>query len=252
MQYYKDKGKIFFQVGLITALSLVILFFSYGWITRAFAQNRYEKIKVSFASGGGLAKGASVCVQGVPKGFVEQVEVTASGVLFSLKVELPFPLREGTAFVVEDIDLMGNKQLNILPSKQGTELDLRQVQSGQVKITFNRFIIKMNDILEDLNSGGVDFAKVGQILAQLETVVSGTKLTLAKINKDEGVLAKTQEILEQTSGLLQMINDQNTSTGKFLRDTVLYEQIITSTKRVDSLLIDVKANPTKYFKIEVF
>ncbi len=252
MQYYKDKGKIFFQVGLVTSLSLVILFFSYGWITRSFANNKYEKIQVSFVSGGGLAKGATVCVKGVPSGFVNHVEVTNAGVLFELKVELPFSLSEGTVFVVEDTDLMGNKQLNILPSLHGKELNLDEVQQGEVKITFNRFIIKMNDILQELESGGLDFQRVGQILGQLEQVVLGTKVALNTLNKDEGLLAKSQEILDETGSLLKKINDENTSTGKFLSDSILYEQIVTSTKRVDSLLIDVRANPTKYFKIEVF
>jgi len=252
MQYYKDKGKIFFQVGLISALSLLILFFSYGWMTRAFANGKYETIQVAFVSGGGLSKGSVVCLQGVPQGFVEKVNITPEGVVFELKVELPFPLREGSAFVVEDVDLMGNKHLNILPSTQGDQLDLRKVHSGEVKITFNRFIARMNDLLDELEATNINPKRVGQIVDDLGEVVLLTRVSLDKLNQEDGVLDQTQEALLQTNAVLQKLNDEQTSMGKFLRDSIIYEQIVTSTKRLDSLLIDVKAHPTKYFKIEVF
>ncbi len=252
MQYYKDKGKIFFQVGLISALSLVILFFSYGWMTRAFANGRYQTIKVAFVSGGGLSKGSVVCLQGVPQGFVDKVSVTPAGVVFDLKVELPFALRQGSVFLVEDVDLMGNKQLNILPSLHGQKLDLSKTHSGQVKITFNRFIARMNDILDELEAADVNPESVAQIVNSLHQVALGTKITLGKLNQEDGVLAQTQKLLFQTNAVLQKLNDEQTSLGKLLSDSTLYEQIITSTKRIDSLLIDVKAHPTKYFKIEVF
>ncbi len=252
MQYYKDKGKIFFQVGVISALSLIILFFSYGWITRAFAQSKYEKILVAFPSGGGLSQGSVVCLQGVPQGFVDKIDVTPEGVVFELKAEIPFPLREGSAFVVEDVDLMGNKQLNIVPSLHGAELDLQKVQKGQVKITFNRFIARLNEILDDLEAKNVNAEKLGEIFGRLDAIASQAEIALGRVNAKNGLLHQTQAALLQTNALLQKLNEKNSTLGKFLSDTILYEQVVTSTKRVDSLLIDVKANPTKYFKIEVF
>ena len=252
MQYYKDKGKIFFQVGLITAVSVVILFLSYGWMTRIFTDGKYQKVKVAFSSASGLSEGATVCIRGVPRGLVDKVDITADGVVFYLKVELPITLCEGTQFIVEDIDMMGNKQLDILPVTTGKELDLSKIHRGEVKITLTRFIGKLDDILNSLEVEKIKIDNFKKLNSHINGVLSQLNLLLAKINKNEGMLDQTSEVISRTNEILGKINDENSSANKFLTDTVLYQQISTSLKRVDSILIDVKANPSRYFKIEVF
>ncbi len=252
MQYYKDKGKIFFQVGLITAVSVVILFLSYGWLTRVFTDSKYQSVKVSFSSASGLSEGATVCIRGVPRGLVNKVEITADGVIFDLKVELPIVLCEGTQFIVEDIDMMGNKQIDILPKTTGNKLDLQEIHQGEVKITLTRFIGKLDDILSSLEIEKIKVENFRELNTHINGVLSQLNLLLTKMNENDGMLDQTNEVVRKTNEILGKINDENSSANKFLTDTILYRQISTSIKRVDSILIDVKANPSKYFKIEVF
>ena len=65
------------------------------------------------------------------------------------------------------------------------------------------------------------------------------------INKLNTTLANLQALSEQ-------LNDKNSSLGKIIGDRELYDNANHAIASLDSLLIDIKANPKRYINVKVF
>jgi len=52
--------------------------------------------------------------------------------------------------------------------------------------------------------------------------------------------------------LALQIQDSTGTSGRILSDAALYDQMVSTISRMDSLVIDVKRNPKKYLKVSVF
>lgn len=75
--------------------------------------------------------------------------------------------------------------------------------------------------------------------AQLQTTINDLNATLANL-----------KVL--TAELNNKLNDRNSSLGLLLNDRQLYDKANGAVMSLDSLLIDLKANPKKYITIKVF
>ncbi|MES2524484.1 MAG: MlaD family protein [Gemmatimonadota bacterium] len=56
----------------------------------------------------------------------------------------------------------------------------------------------------------------------------------------------------QVQTLLDKVSTGNGTAGRLLNDPAVYEQLQVTMRRVDSLLIDIKANPRKYINLRIF
>ncbi|HYW32340.1 MAG TPA: MlaD family protein [Gemmatimonas sp.] len=56
----------------------------------------------------------------------------------------------------------------------------------------------------------------------------------------------------QVQGVLDKVSTGNGTAGRLLNDPAIYEQLQVTMRRVDSLLIDIKANPRKYINLRIF
>ncbi len=76
-------------------------------------------------------------------------------------------------------------------------------------------------------------------IQQLQTTINDLNATLANLRA-------------LTTELNAKINDRNSSLGLLLNDRQLYDNANSAVMSLDSLLIDLKANPKKYITIKVF
>jgi phospholipid/cholesterol/gamma-HCH transport system substrate-binding protein len=110
-------------------------------------------------------------------------------------------------------------------------------------------------------------AKLAGVLAQIDTTTRKINeiLVSSQPNLDRA-LALTPEVMQKTKATLDSLQ----VTGKSLDDAIksmtkgkgslpqlindekLYKNLLDTNARLDSLLIDIKKNPTRYFKIKVF
>jgi phospholipid/cholesterol/gamma-HCH transport system substrate-binding protein len=85
--------------------------------------------------------------------------------------------------------------------------------------------------------------------AQIQSLFINSDETFKKLNYTLTVVDSSIVYLNMAS---KKINQDDNTAGALLNDKQLYKNILKSSERVDSLLIDIKKNPRKYFKISVF
>lgn len=66
------------------------------------------------------------------------------------------------------------------------------------------------------------------------------------------LLDNANTTLAEANGMIQKLQDQNSTVGKLLNTTELHDQLTRTVNDVDSLVSDIKKNPKRYIHIKVF
>lgn len=88
----------------------------------------------------------------------------------------------------------------------------------------------------------VDSAKVDSTLVNLRA----TSASFEQLSKE---LSATNS---QVQGLITKVNSGPGTAGKLMNDPAVYARVDTLLARMDSLMIDIKANPRKYINLKIF
>jgi phospholipid/cholesterol/gamma-HCH transport system substrate-binding protein len=298
-EFYSDQKKVELRVGIIVVVILIILVAGYAWLRNVIFLKSTTPLRIKFASAQGIEIGDKVTVNGMEAGRVSEISQLQDGVLIQSRLSLKYPLREGARFIIQDSNLMGGKQLEIINSAEGKTLDTSMVQQGdnsygmtellstasitmhqinnllqdmnkpegffsQVKSTFNETrntFVKVNDTIdkskENLNAA---IREITLSASQINELITKNKSNLdAAISMTPDLLQKTKvtlDSLQVASSALQnavkQISEGKGTLPSLINDDQLYKNLILSTERLDSLLIDIKKNPKRYFKLKVF
>jgi phospholipid/cholesterol/gamma-HCH transport system substrate-binding protein len=65
-------------------------------------------------------------------------------------------------------------------------------------------------------------------------------------------MAKVNATLDNVHTLTNKLNSKEGTVGKFLNDPGIYDNLYSTTAHIDSLIIDLKANPWRYVHISLF
>ena len=297
--FYQDQRKIELRVGIIAVICIIILVIGYAWLRNALNLHAMTELKVRFTNAQGIEVGDKVAVNGMEAGRVNRITQLSDGVLLTSRLNLKYPIRQGARFIIQDSNLMGGKQLDIINSDDGKPIDSKQIQNGEssygMTALLNTAAITMqqiNTLLNELNKPGGLFTEVqstfnetkntfGKVNAtldaskenfnnalkdisssarQLNELISQNKPNLDKsIAMAPNVLQKAQATLDSLQAASSALQNTITEISKgkgtlssLIQDDKLYRNLLQSTARLDSLLIDIKHNPKRYFKIKVF
>lgn len=298
MKFYQNKKNTEFKVGLFTIMAIFIFIASYMWFTEALQSKNMTIVKVKFHNAGNIEVGSSVTVSGVKKGRVKKIEVAQDGVVIDMQVKIDFPLKQGTQFSVIESNLMGDVQVEIIPSTIGEELDLSLIQNGEKRYGLMKLVSELSSVVVDFQMIIDKIAGDGNFVMQLDSVIDTTQMVIGKINKsldknteefekliqnanqlttklnklvttnEESIsnsLEKSSEVIASVNSTLDDIKDTSTSIRKItdkmqnekntinrlMNDEALYENLMRSSARLDSLLKDIKDNPKRYFNIKI-
>ena len=97
--------------------------------------------------------------------------------------------------------------------------------SSNLKDMMDQNRSKLETTLDNLNHASSDFQKITSTLEDLSTSL---KSLSDKIEKGEGTL------------------------GQLINDETLYQDLKTTTRAIDELIEDIKKNPKRYFRFELF
>lgn len=119
------------------------------------------------------------------------------------------------------------------------------------------------DIMLSENVSRLDriFSNVESITANLKnnqdeinTMLNNLTAISDTVRRSEvgATIRQAKEVLEQTAAVMNKINEGQGSMGLLVNDDRLYRNLETSSKSLDALLTDMKANPNRYVQVSVF
>ncbi len=136
--------------------------------------------------------------------------------------------------------------LNILLADPAIAQSVHNVQTVTSNLTTTTR--ELNTLLAGLNRD------IPGMVKRANGVLDNTKTLTANLNKVDvaGTMAKVDATLDNVHQFTTQLNDQQGSLGKLLHDPSLYNNLSSTMKSADSLLIDLKAHPKRYVHFSLF
>ena len=248
MKFYQNKKNTEFKVGLFTIIAIIVLAASYMWFTETLQSKDMTLVKVKFHNAGNVEVGSSVTVSGVKKGRVKKIEVAPDGVVIDLQVQVDFPLKQGTQFSVIESNLMGDVQVEIIPSTIGEELDLSLIQNGEKRYGLMKLVSELSSVVVDFQMIIDKIAGDGNFVMQLDSVIDTTQMVIGKINKSlDKNTGEFEKLIQNANQLTAKLNKLVTTNEESISNSLeKSSEVIAS---VNSTLDDIKETSTSIRKI---
>jgi phospholipid/cholesterol/gamma-HCH transport system substrate-binding protein len=109
---------------------------------------------------------------------------------------------------------------------------------------------RMNQTLEDVSYTSAELKKmVEENKSRVETTMKNFSQASTKL---ENITQTLDSLSLSLKNLSQKIEKGEGTLGQLISDTLLYQDLKQTVKSVDELIQDIKKNPKKYFKFEIF
>ena len=121
----KNQRRTEIRVGITVLAGIIVFLWILGWAKNFSLTPTDNTVKVQFTNTAGLEIGDPVTVNGVRKGFVEDIAIKGEKVVVTMKVSNDVALKEDADFAVSMLDLMGGKKVEVNPGSSNTPFRLQ-------------------------------------------------------------------------------------------------------------------------------
>ncbi len=176
-KFYPDIRKVQIKTGLWTVIIVLILLFSYLWLTNRLAMNSSYTLFIGFEDVNGLEVGDKVVYRGMEVGRIKSIKAKEDRIIVSAGVNSDITLKEGSRFLVADSGLMGIKTLVISPGTGSAGLNSNVIHTGSTPEGMMNMIAKASLTLNELQETLVALRSPGGLLddsKQLIRTADGT------------------------------------------------------------------------------
>lgn len=209
----KREKKTEIRVGITVTLGILIFIWILGWAKNFSFTSHYNSLKVQFKNTSGLNVGDEVTVNGVKKGFVDNISLHDSGVVLTLAIGNEVHLYKDASFSIAMLDLMGGKKVEISSGTTGIELDFNKLYHGKF----------LNDLPTSIADLGKIQNNIANTLSKLDTTLTGVNELLgdkefkagikSAISNMNNVSIQFSELLNKNKNILNsLISNANTLT----------------------------------------
>ncbi|OGV91759.1 MAG: ABC transporter substrate-binding protein, partial [Melioribacter sp. RIFOXYB12_FULL_38_5] len=203
----KDQRKTEIKVGITVVLGILIFVWVFGWAKNLTVGSERKEISVKFSSVAGLEIGDPVTINGVRKGYVDDILIKGNEVVTVLNLEKEVNLKTDATFSVMMLDLMGGKKIEVNPGSASEEIDYIKMQNGE--------------FLGDIASA---MAMLGTVQNDLVDVIKEVKVTLSSVNKtltdqqfNNDLKTSVSNLVELTENLNSLIKANSGEINKLLK-----------------------------------
>ncbi len=280
-----------FIIGLSVTIATLIVILSILWLGKSNFLVKGIHLNLLVQNAAGLGVGDEVLYKGLPVGTVQDTKIDPEGIIIKLKIEKIKNIPRDSHFVIKNISLLGEMAVEIIPGSSKEYLKFGETVkgetvkglmdmvggSGNLKSQLNQILQNLNLLAGEKTVQNInDFLKAWQTTAQdLNALINGDlKKTLANsreitqknknsINTILDTLARNAghlgETIRQMHGVskklnrtLAGINGGKGTLGKLTSEDSLYVKLNRTIEHLDSLILDIKKHPTRYFEVKVF
>ena len=160
-------------------------------------------------------------LNGVRKGFVEDLKIEGENVIVTLKVDNNIQIKEDAKFAVSMLDLMGGKKIEISQGTSQNEIDYDKLQEGL-------FYADVPQVM----------SMVGTFRDDFTTTISDIKITLTSLNNYLTDQKLNQDIKSSMSNLSEVTKKLNN----------LIDENRNSLKRLTSNSVELTQDAKEFFK----
>ena len=280
-----------FIIGLSVTIATLIVILSILWLGKSNFLVKGIHLNMLVDNAAGLSVGDEVLYKGLPVGTVQDTKIEAQGIVIKLKIEKIKQIPRDSRFVIRNVSLLGEMAVEIIPGNSGQYLRFGETVKGQTEKGFMDMVggsadykQQLNNILQNLNVlfGQKTFQNlngllttwqqtannlnlllqgdVKQTLSNAKEITAGNKKSIQIIldslaqnahDLNAGI-RNIKQVSAEMNKTLKRINQGKGTLGKMTKEDSLYHKLNKTVEHLDSLILDIKKHPAKYFKVQVF
>lgn len=279
-----------FIIGLSVTIATLIVIFSILWLGKSnfLVKGIHLNMLVENAAGAGV--GDEVLYRGLPVGTVQDARIVPEGILLKLKIEKIKTIPRDSRFIIKSISLLGEMAVEIVPGTSSQYLAFGDTVRGVAAGSLLDMVGSSKNYQEQLRQifRNLDSLFSDQTSRNLNQLLRAWQRTAANLNRLlqgdlQETLANAREISSQnkqaihtlldslasntrelSQGLknfnrasvelnrtLSHLNQGKGTLGKLMVEDSLYLNLNRSIQHLDSLILDIKKHPERYFKVKV-
>ena len=278
------------KIALTAVVALVLLFIGLNFLKGINVFQSTNTYYVKFKNVVGLSVSNPVYANGYPVGIVRSIAYDyqrGDNVVVGIELDDEMRVAQGTTAELET-DLMGGVKMNLLmgpnPAKnleQGDTLagDIHKGMMDKVQTmvpAIEKMVPQLDSIMQNLNKLLADPAlaqtlkntaaltgELKQSAEQLNVMMKGdipatlatldVQTTLNNVNKTiESAHNLSKQMGDMAENLDRKLKGTDSTLGLFLNDRGVYDNLNSTLRNADSLMIDLKAHPKRYVHFSVF
>ncbi len=203
---YKNKKDIPFKVALMFIMVLILFIWGYHYFTRY--DKNAKNVTILFPKINNISIGSRVVLRGVQVGVVKNISLSSNGVSVTCKISLPFKLRKNTIFKISTANMMGENQIEIIPSENGDMVSYDDyVFKGKNGLSVSEMMIKLNKISDNIGEAFSN-SLIKKINNTIENINKSAKSISEIINKKQ-MENLTEDIQNITRSIDSLINQNS-------------------------------------------
>jgi len=213
-----------FRVGLFILVGAAMVVVSLYWLEGMRLEQNTRTLQVRFNDVGTLAVGDKVTVSGVHKGKVDGLELTADGVMVSLRIERGITLKKDAEVVIKNQGVMGERFVAISPGSDTALLDTSEPVEGKYDAGLPEVMGLLGEMTVELR----------QLVASLKTTVGSE----GSLNRIGTILENLEDVSTTMAGYLSRNEVKFDSAAQhfFEASRELNSLVSRSTPHIDSSL----------------
>ena len=274
------------QIALVAIVGVVVLFFGLQFLKGLSLFSDEDVYYVTFDDISGLAPSSAVFADGYKVGSVKDIAYDYAGqgkTVASISLNKNMRLPKGSTAEIET-DMLGNVKVNLMLASNPVERVAPgdTITGGMASGMLGKaaeMIPAIEKMLPKLESVDNTLHNVDKITANLTTTTAQLNTLVAGLNRSvPGMMAKADVVLDNTGKLTknlseldvaatmarvdqtlddvhqmtERLNSGEGTLGLLLRDPGLYNNLNSTARSADSLLIDLRQHPKRYVHFSIF
>ena len=206
----KDQRKTEIKVGITVIVSVIILLWIFGWAKNITVNSGRKEVNVAFDNVAALEVGDPVAVNGVRKGYVDDIKIDGERVFVLINLDADVVLKEDAQFYVMMLDLMGGKKVEISPGIAPNELDYSAPQKGEFKGDIASAMAVFGSVEKDL----VD------VIREVKVTLTAVNSTLTDQQFNSDLKTSVGNLVLLTENLNELISQNKDEINKLLNSGI--------------------------------
>ncbi len=233
-------------VALFVLSGVGLAVFAFVWFSGRLVQSHRRLVTVYFRDAAGLRRGDPVSVLGIDKGKVADLTLESGQVRATIALDRDVALSVDTKFAIRSVSYLGSdRYVMVVPGTGSPAPDGHRFQGANEALDLEETFLRLDRLLSSLDPTELTGELKNLSNELMETVRSqligfNTSFSLAS--------AELARLSARLDTFVQSISRES-SAGKLLSSSELYDEVRKTNSELQSLVKDIKENPERYLRL---